>query len=220
MQPESAGAHLATKLTTIRRQRKRQGKRGPMQPIWLLVWLSTFLNINRAMLSLAPLVRRARSTVLFGSTAYYSSKDENQVLVTIRASDVAAAVGLNPYRPPSEVLNEMWLRTNPETFHKNKKKTRQQEQEEALQKFTYKEKQAVFKAVKFKAKDAKDATVQLDKAVEVIEASSHPIEEKKQVIYPTYPIYTLHTIQHTLQHALHILHTLQHIHTLHTLHMV
>lgn len=36
--------------------------------------------------------------------------------VTIKASDVAACIGLNPYKPPSEVRDELWKKHWPETF--------------------------------------------------------------------------------------------------------
>lgn len=49
--------------------------------------------------------------------------------VVIKASDVAAVIGLNPYKPASEVRDELWKKNWPETFTG---KTKRDEAEEAL----------------------------------------------------------------------------------------
>jgi hypothetical protein len=51
------------------------------------------------------------------------------VRVVLKASDVAAIIGLNPYKPSSEIRDELWKKYSPETF---KGKTRKDRALEAL----------------------------------------------------------------------------------------
>ena len=44
--------------------------------------------------------------------------------VIIRASDVAACVGRNQYKPRSEILDEIWKKNWPETFTGKTKRER------------------------------------------------------------------------------------------------
>lgn len=44
-------------------------------------------------------------------------KDIAAKKVIIKASEVAAAIGLNQFKKPQEVLEEMWKKVSPETFH-------------------------------------------------------------------------------------------------------
>ena len=85
--------------------------------------------------------------------------------VIIKASDVAACVGLNPFKPATEVRDELWKKHWPETFVGLTKK---EEAHEALDKSVLAQK-VVAQAVSFKAKDSAEAQVNYEKAKEKIE---------------------------------------------------
>ena len=53
--------------------------------------------------------------MLMGDGRVY--KDLSVKKVIIKASEVAAAIGLNQFKKPQEVLEEMWKKVSPQTFH-------------------------------------------------------------------------------------------------------
>ena len=85
--------------------------------------------------------------------------------VIIKASDVAACVGLNPFKPATEVRDELWKKHWPETFVGLTKK---EEAREALDKSAVAQK-VLAQAVSFKAKDSAEAQANYEKAKEKIE---------------------------------------------------
>ena len=47
--------------------------------------------------------------------------------IVLKASDVAAIIGLNPYKPRKEVLHDLWKKYNPDSFTGKTKRDREQE---------------------------------------------------------------------------------------------
>ena len=47
--------------------------------------------------------------------------------ITLRASDVAAIIGRNKYKPRSEVFDDLWKKHRPSTFKGQTKKDRAEE---------------------------------------------------------------------------------------------
>jgi len=99
--------------------------------------------------------------------------------VTLKASDVAAIIGLNPYKPSSEVRDELWKKYSPDTFTGQ---TRADKAGEALKASA--EAQAVLdQAVSIKTKNSSEAVAVFAKAE--VEVNSDPklnAEQKAEVI--------------------------------------
>jgi len=85
--------------------------------------------------------------------------------VIIKASDVAACIGLNPYKPATEVRDELWKKHWPDTFEGL---TKRDEANEALGRSTTSQK-VLSQAVAFKAKDSAEAQANYEKAKSEIE---------------------------------------------------
>jgi len=85
--------------------------------------------------------------------------------VIIKASDVAACIGLNPYKPAQEVRDELWKKHWPETFEGLTKKDAA---EEALGRSANSQK-VLAQAVAFKAGNSSEAQANYEKAKEKIE---------------------------------------------------
>lgn len=101
-------------------------------------------------------------------------------MVSIPASEVAAAVGRNPYKPASEVFNQLWSRWSPETFSGT---TRIDELLEAFEKLDVDTQELMDKAATYKASDAVDAVSTLRNATSIIQKSKEiEAEDKEKVI--------------------------------------
>jgi hypothetical protein len=98
--------------------------------------------------------------------------------VTIKASDVAACVGLNPFKPSSEVRDELWKKYWPETFVG---RTKREEAEEVLGRSTNSRK-ILEAAVAFKAKDSTEAQTNYEKAKKEVENGTLSPEDREKVI--------------------------------------
>ena len=61
----------------------------------------------------------------------FKMKDVGIEKVTLKASDVASIIGMNPYKKPKEVLDNLWAKYAPETFEG---KTKEQEALETIEK--------------------------------------------------------------------------------------
>jgi len=85
--------------------------------------------------------------------------------VVIKASEVAACIGLNPFKPASEVTDELWKKYWPETF---KGMTKREEAHASLAKSETAQK-ILGRAVAFKAKDSTEAHSNYEKAKKDIE---------------------------------------------------
>ena len=79
------------------------------------------LNDSRACGTIYPLLRDNE----------FKMKDVGLEKVTLKASDIASIVGMNPYKKPKEVLDNLWAKYAPETFEG---KTKEQEALETIQK--------------------------------------------------------------------------------------
>ena len=93
--------------------------------------------------------------------------------MSIPASEVAAAVGRNPYKPASEVFNQLWNRWSPETFTGT---TKIDEMLEAVQRLSVEQQAMIEKVASYKAKNANDAVSKLGNATSII-AKSLDIDE-------------------------------------------
>ena len=85
--------------------------------------------------------------------------------ITIKASDVAACVGLNPFKPASEVRDELWKKHWPETFSGLTKK---EEALEALDRSSS-SREILKQAASFKANNSAEAQENFEKAKKRIE---------------------------------------------------
>jgi len=99
--------------------------------------------------------------------------------VTIKASDVASCIGLNPFKPASEVRDELWKKYWPETFEGL---TKREEARASLAKSSEAQK-VLAEAVSFRAKDSAEAQTNYEKAKKEIEKDTTlAMEDKKKVI--------------------------------------
>jgi hypothetical protein len=99
--------------------------------------------------------------------------------VVIKASDVAACIGLNPFKPASEVRDELWKKYWPETFEGL---TKHEEAAASLAKSETAQK-VLDKAVSFKAKDSAGAQSNYENAKKEIEKDTTlAAEDKEKVI--------------------------------------
>lgn len=88
--------------------------------------------------------------------------------VVIKASDVAACIGLNPYKPSSEVFDELWKKNWPETFTG---RTKNDLASEALGRSSGSRK-VLAEAMAFRAENSEAAQGNFEKAREKIEADA------------------------------------------------
>ena len=79
------------------------------------------LNDSRACGTIYPLLRDNE----------FKMKDVGIEKVTLKASDIASIIGMNPYKKPKEVLDNLWAKYAPETFEG---KTKEQEALDTIQK--------------------------------------------------------------------------------------
>ena len=86
--------------------------------------------------------------------------------VVIRASDVAACIGLNPYKPASEVRDEIWKKNWPDSFTG---KTKQDLAYAALNR-SPESREILNEAIMFKARDSEEAHLNFEKAKAKVEA--------------------------------------------------
>lgn len=117
-----------------------------------------------------------------------NSNSNNEVKVTkkkkqriiIRASDVAAIIGKNTYKPPYEVFDDMWKKYSPDTFQG---KTELDLAQESLSKASEEEISLITKAFQYKSKDSLDANSQI-KIVEekIIQSKTLSTEDKERVM--------------------------------------
>jgi hypothetical protein len=98
--------------------------------------------------------------------------------VVIKASDVAACIGLNPYKPASEVRDELWKKYWPETFEGT---TKREEAQASLAKSSEAQKILAL-AVAFKAKDSAEAQSNYEKAKKDIENTTLSPEDRERVV--------------------------------------
>jgi PD-(D/E)XK nuclease superfamily len=70
--------------------------------------------------------------------------------IVIKASDVAAIIGMNRYKPRKEVMDDMWKKYSPETF---KGLTKKDKAEQALE-FSSEARRVLSSAVEIRAKDS------------------------------------------------------------------
>ena len=110
--------------------------------------------------------------------------------VVIRASDVAAAIGLNRYKPASEVRDEIWKRYKPETFLT---KTKTDEAQEAIGKST-EACASLAQALSHRAKNSADAEVKFKEVEAKINSDSKldATEKAKVIEYARSKVYTTH----------------------------
>lgn len=85
--------------------------------------------------------------------------------IVIRASDVAACIGLNPYKPAAEVRDELWKKYFPETFTG---KTRNDAAQEALNRSEH-SRRVLSEALSVKAGNSAEALTNFESAKTRIE---------------------------------------------------
>jgi predicted phage-related endonuclease len=98
--------------------------------------------------------------------------------VTIKASDVAACIGLNPFKPSTEVRDDLWKKYWPETFMG---RTKREEAQEVLGRSANSQK-VLEKAVAFKAKNSTEVQSNYEKAKKEIENGDLSPEDREKVI--------------------------------------
>lgn len=110
--------------------------------------------------------------------------------VIIKASDVAACVGLNPFKPATEVRDELWKKHWPETFTGL---TKREEAEEVLGR-SASSKKILDQAVSFKAKDSREAQANYEQARMEIEKDTTlaPADKEKVIDHLRSKCYTTH----------------------------
>lgn len=86
--------------------------------------------------------------------------------VVIRASDVAACIGLNPYKPASEVRDEIWKKNWPDSFTG---KTKQDLAYAALNR-SLESREILNEAIMFNARDSEEAHLNFEKAKAKVES--------------------------------------------------
>jgi len=110
--------------------------------------------------------------------------------VIIKASDVAACVGLNPFKPATEVRDDLWKKYWPETFIGLTKK---EEAHEALGRSVTSQ-QVLTQAISFKAKDSGEAQANYENARDKIEKDTtlSPEDKEKVIDHLRSKCYTTH----------------------------
>ena len=110
--------------------------------------------------------------------------------VVIKASDVAACIGLNPYKPATEVRDELWKKYWPDTFEGL---TKREEAQISLAKSSEAQK-ILAMAVSFRAKDSAEAQANYEKAKKDIEICTtlSPEDREKVIEHLRSTCYTTH----------------------------
>lgn len=110
--------------------------------------------------------------------------------VVIKASDVGAVLGLNKFKPPTEVFDELWKKYSPGNFNS---KTKLDEAREALEK-SAEARLALVEAVAHHAKDSNEAHLKFEEAKAKI--NSDPkldrLEKAKVIEHVRSKVYTTH----------------------------
>jgi len=94
-----------------------------------------------------------------------AAQGETKNLVSIPASEVAAAIGKNEYKPSSELLEVLWKRFSPNTFTGI---TKIEEEQEAFAKMPLDAQRALTEALKVPAQNATDVQRTISSASEVV----------------------------------------------------
>ena len=136
-----------------------------MEYTWTLLLIIMLSFVSRGAVSLRM---GSRSCGNRGSLALFNSRSGGG-MVSIPASEVAAAVGRNPYKPASEVFNQLWNRWSPETFTGT---TKIDEMLEAVQRLSVEQQAMIEKVASYKAKNANDAVSKLGNATSIIASFS------------------------------------------------
>lgn len=110
--------------------------------------------------------------------------------IVIRASEVAAAIGLNQYKSRQEVRDELWKKYKPETFTG---KTKLDRANEALG-ASFEARQVLAQALSIKAKDSSEAVHVFENAKNIVHSDPKlNDEQKKEVIeHLRSKVYTTH----------------------------
>ena len=119
-------------------------------------------------------MQSTRSFADFVRAPLYARKGR---LVSIPASEVAAAIGMNPYKPPDEVFMNLWNKWSPETFTGQ---TKMLEQFDALSRLSPDKRDLMQAASKTVTSDAKEATQLLKNATSIIEKSPEILDDDKE----------------------------------------
>lgn len=99
--------------------------------------------------------------------------------VVIKASDVAACIGLNPYKPSSEVRDELWKKHWPETFSG---RTKRDQAEEALGRSAASRK-VLTEALAVRAANSTEAQANFETARAKVEAdASLSVEDRATIV--------------------------------------
>ena len=110
--------------------------------------------------------------------------------ITLKASEVAAILGRNPYKPRKEVLDELWKKYSPDTFTG---KTKRDRAEEALG-ASDEARKVLAGALAVKAKDSAEAVRTFEEAKAAVNSDSKlSAEQKAEVIeHVRSKVYTTH----------------------------
>jgi hypothetical protein len=110
--------------------------------------------------------------------------------VVLKASDVAAIIGRNRYKPRQEVFDELWKKYNPDTF---KGKTKKDRAHEALS-FSSEAQKVLEKSVEIRAKDSEEVQKIFSQAKELINFDSKLSDSQKSEVidHLRSKIYTTH----------------------------
>jgi hypothetical protein len=99
--------------------------------------------------------------------------------VSIPASDVAAVIGRNVFKPVNQVFNDLWKRYSPQTFTGE---TVIDAQLAAFARCTSEEQKVLVSAAEYKASDAEDAVRAMRNATSIIESSSSIADDDKSKV--------------------------------------
>ncbi len=110
--------------------------------------------------------------------------------VTLKASDVAAIVGLNPYKPREEVRDELWKKYSPETFTGRTKRDRANDALNASEDA----RKVLGEALAIRAKDSSEAAKIFEKARDQVNLDPKlSAEQKAEVVeHLRSKVYTTH----------------------------
>jgi hypothetical protein len=110
--------------------------------------------------------------------------------VILKASDVAAIIGRNRYKPRQEVFDELWKKYSPDTF---KGKTKNDRAHEALS-FSSEAQQVLENSVEIRAKDSKEVQKIFSQAKDLINFDSKLSDSQKSEVidHLRSKIYTTH----------------------------
>ena len=151
---------------------------------WTRINLSTMIHIsNNSKFICRTLCIQAKKKVSDDSLNYNNEVKitrKNKQRIVIRASDVAAIIGKNSYKPPYEVFDDMWKKYCPDTFEG---RTELDLAQESLTKASVEEISLITKAFEYKPTDSLDANNQI-KIVEekIIQSKTLSAEDKERVM--------------------------------------